>query len=283
MTNSPDRALNQSIDQRIDTMLGLLPKLGRELCELQLGDLQIATKSNEIDLVTRADLHSEGCLVDCIRRNWPDDGIIGEEGTTVAAKGSEAFDWVIDPIDGTVNYANGLPLWAISIALRYRTEVVAGIVAAPAMKWLFKASLGRGATCNDSPLRVNHHARLRNGLVATGFPYNREGQSTHLGEAVRLLLDHAGDVRRLGSAALDLCQVANGSFAAFCEIGLNAWDVAAGSLIVTEAGGTVSDLEGAPHDIFNSAGIIASNTLVHSEMLGLADPFRKAVASPNDS
>jgi myo-inositol-1(or 4)-monophosphatase len=266
------------IQQRLGTLEALLPSLGRELCQFQLSDLQIATKSNEIDLVTRADLHSERCLVEAIRSAWPDDGIIGEEGTAVVGI-NDGFDWIIDPIDGTVNYANGLPLWAISIALRWRGDVVAGLVAAPAMEWLFRAIRGQGASCNGKPIRVNQHPRLRSGLVATGFPYNRENQSTHLGEAVKLLLDHSGDVRRLGSAALDLCQVAKGCFAAYCENGLYAWDVAAGMLLVIEAGGEVTDLDGKPYDLFHSGGIIASNKRVHHELIAIAEPFRAACAA----
>lgn len=259
----------------------ILDPLGRELCAWQQTDLQVRTKSNEIDLVTRADLHSEKTLVDFLNANWPADGIVAEEGARAfaAGEGPGHFDWVIDPVDGTVNYANRISQWAISIGLRCGGRVVGAIVAAPALGQVFRAVRGGGAYCNGQPIRVNQKERLRAGLVATGFPYRREGAAQALSEAVRVLLDHAGDVRRFGSAALDLCQVATGQLVAYCETSLNAWDVAAGSLIVEEAGGKVSDLEGNPYQLFSSPGIVATNGLVHDELVALAEPFRRAATA----
>lgn len=277
----PESSFSTLVEPRLASVGEILPALGSELCAWQRTDLQIRSKGNELDLVTRADLHSEKTLVGFLREKWPGDGIVAEEGsrTKNSREGEDGFAWVIDPIDGTVNYANGLAQWAVSIGLCRGDQVVGGLVAAPALGLLYRAVRGGGAFCNGNPIRVNGKDRLRSGLVATGFPYHRERAAGALSEAVKALLDQAGDVRRFGSAALDLCQVAAGQFIGYCEISLNAWDVAAGSLILEEAGGMVSDLEGAPYQLFSSPGIVASNGLVHAELIALAGPFRRAAAA----
>ena len=238
--------LLQQVTERLDQMEGMLPELEEHLVELQQGDLQIETKLNDFDLVTQADVASEQRLVACIREHFPLDGIIAEEGSQDASEASrtEGFRWVLDPIDGTINYANRLPIWAISIGLLYAGEQVGAIVSAPGLKLRYRAVKGQGASCNGRPISVNAKASLGEGVVVTGFPYDRAKRAEPLCDALGNMLRSAGGVRRLGAAALDFCLVADGRFAAYYEMGLKPWDAAAGTLIVEEAGGRVTDLAG---------------------------------------
>lgn len=273
-----DRTL--AVHKRLDAMERMLPDLERFLVELQQGDLGIVTKSNDFDLVTKADVASEERLTGYIRENFPEDLIVAEEGGFDEGDHSDGsvFRWVLDPIDGTTNFANRLPLWAISIGLLQGEQQVGGIVCAPGLGLRYRAVLGGGATCNGKSIAVNAKERLGDGIVVTGFPYDRAKRAEPLCEALGNMLRTAGGVRRLGAAALDFCFVADGRFTGYYEMGLKPWDSAAGSLIVLEAGGSVTDLAGGPFDIFESQGFIATNGMVHAELVREVTPMLDAIA-----
>jgi myo-inositol-1(or 4)-monophosphatase len=265
---------------RLDSIEALLPDLEAMLLEMQQGDLGIDTKTTEVDLVTKADFASEQRLITFIRQHFPEDGIVSEEGSQSAdeASRSVSFRWILDPIDGTVNYANRIPGWAISIGLLWGDVVVGGIVTAPAMRERFRAIVGEGATFNGRRIHVNTKPRLREGLVVTGFPYDRAQRAEPLSRALENMLRESGGVRRLGAAALDFCYVADGRFVGYYEMGLKPWDSAAGSLIAAAAGAQLTDLSGAPFDIFESRGVAVSNGRVHAELLKAAEPMLDAIA-----
>ncbi|GGZ36850.1 inositol monophosphatase family protein [Streptomyces poonensis] len=192
-----------------------------------------ATKSSAVDVVTEMDIASEKMITGLLADRRPDDGVLGEEGASV--EGSSGVQWVIDPIDGTVNYLYGLPSWAVSIAARVHGETVVGVVYAPVRGETWRAVLGDGAFLNDRPLHVRPAPALGLALVGTGFGYLAERRARQA-EVVRELIPQVRDIRRGGSAAIDLCDVATGRLDAYYERGLNPWDYAAGDLIAREAG-----------------------------------------------
>ncbi|MFH9248292.1 inositol monophosphatase family protein [Streptomyces lydicus] len=222
-------------DELLDVALEAAHRAGVLLRDGRPADLGVAaTKSSPIDVVTEMDLASEKLITGFIGERRPDDGFLGEEGASSA--GTSGIRWVIDPIDGTVNYLYGLPSWAVSIAAEQDGEVVVGVVAAPMRGETYRAVLGRGAFSNDEPV---HHRpappELSQALLGTGFGYLAERRAAQA-EVVRTLLPRVRDIRRGGSAAIDLCDVACGRLDAYYERGLNPWDLAAGALIAREAG-----------------------------------------------
>jgi len=269
---------NDAIQGRLDQIESILPALGKELLEWQSGDLGVLTKSNTFDLLTKADKASEARLVEFISQHFKDDVILAEEGSSAsnAEEAGDRFLWILDPIDGTTNYANGLPVWAISIGLMQDSEVVSGIVFAPGMGLCYRAVKGGGATCNGEPIAVNKKASMGEGIIATGFPYDRAKRAEPICRALENMLREAGGIRRLGAAALDFCLLADGRYTGYYEIGLKPWDFAAGSLIAEEAGAAVTDLHGETLDIFNSAGVVATNGRIHDELLQAAQPMVEA-------
>ncbi len=267
------------VTRRLDAVEAFLPDLEAHLIDLQKGDLDVGTKSTDVDLVTKADYESEAALTAFIQSNFPGDTLLAEEGSTLdASPASAGFQWVVDPIDGTVNYAHGLPGWSISIALTWENRSVGGLVSAPVLGHRYRAVQGGGAFKNRELIRVNEFRSLRQGLVVTGFPYDRAKRAEPLARALQNMLHVAGGIRRLGSAALDYCYVAEGVMTGYYEMALNPWDSAAGSLIVQEAGGMVTDLAGGPFDPFTSPGTIASNGHVHAELVEAATPMLEAIA-----
>jgi myo-inositol-1(or 4)-monophosphatase len=234
---------------------------GRLLAE-RVGALEIAEKGMRGNIVTAADRESEAFIVERLSRAFPKSSILGEEGS--AHSGTSDERWIIDPVDGTTNYAHGYPLWCVSIGYERAGEMVAGAVYAPALDELYAAERGAGATCNGKPIGVSAIERVRDALVCTGFiPAKFERNGANFERMSKL----AQAVRRDGSAALDLCFVARGRFDAFWELDLSAWDVAAGSLIVREAGGMASLMNGSPLAI-EAGSILASNGRIHGEMIG---------------
>jgi myo-inositol-1(or 4)-monophosphatase len=195
-----------------------------------------ATKSSEIDIVTRADQAAERLVKDRLLSARPDDGMVGEEGDEL--RGGSGVVWIVDPIDGTVNYLYGLPHFAVSIAAEVDGEVVAGAVVAPVLGLEYAASLGGGATCNGSPVRPRPVVPLGERLVGTGFSYEQEAR-TREAAYLSVLLPRIRDIRRLGSCALDICAVASGLLDAYVEEGAHIWDHAAAGLVCREAGGVL--------------------------------------------
>lgn len=218
-----------------------------------------------VDLVTEADEASERHIVAGLRERFPDHATLAEEGGGSGATESEPrCRWIIDPLDGTTNFAHGFSHFAVSIALEVAGIVELGVVYAPALGELFIAERGEGATLNGSPIHVSTTDRLIRSLVATGFLYDPERRSRNLPHWANFVLATQG-ARRTGAAALDLSSVAAGRFDGFWEEGLSPWDTAAGALLVTEAGGTVTTYDGAPFSP-RSPSCLASNGLIHAEM-----------------
>lgn len=249
--------LNFAIETARDAGRVLLEKFGR---------IESVTKKGDINLVTEADLASEALIVERIKSHFPRHAILAEEAGNAVVTGEDGgHKWIIDPLDGTTNYAHGYPCFCVTIALEHEGEIVLGVTYDPTRDELFTAEKGRGATLNGKPIRVSRTDELGNALLVTGFPYDikhREKFARHLTE---FLLTSRG-VRRDGSAAIDLAYVACGRFDGFWEEGLNPWDVAAGKLLIEEAGGTVSYYDGSPFSIYTPP-IVASNGTIHAEML----------------
>ena len=231
------------------------------------GDLQIAYKDGRANLVTVADRESQQAVTDVIRAAFPDHAVVGEEGTT-GDPGTEHV-WYVDPLDGTTNFAHGLPFFCVSVALRSRGRTVAGAVYDPARDEMFAASPGGGATVNGLPLRVSGIDRLDRALVVAQAQSVDEGEIRAYAALVRRLMQAAGGVRSLGSPALTLCAIAAGRLEAYCEYAMDAWDIAAGQLILHEAGGTLTTFSGAPHTTAERADVAASNGRVHPELLAV--------------
>lgn len=236
-------------------------------------DVRIQRKSSSIDLVTQVDVAVEREFRACIAERFPDHRVLGEEfSTDVSAEPVEGPCWVFDPLDGTTNYAHGLPIFSASLGLEIDGEAVLGAVYDATRGDLFVAERGQGATCNGVPIHVSEAERLGESMLCTGFPYDIH-QSRE--EVVGLFSEFVGQaraVRRLGSAALDLCYVAAGWFDGFWEARLKPWDTCAGALMVQEAGGTVTRWDGRPYQS-RAQGLVASNGRIHADMLGLILAF----------
>ncbi|MCC7343459.1 MAG: inositol monophosphatase [Deltaproteobacteria bacterium] len=235
--------------------------------KLQLEGLKRAKRiefKGSINLVTDVDKACELAIVELLQGRFPDHDILAEEGSG-RRKDSE-YKWVIDPLDGTTNYAHGYRLWAVSIALEYKGEIVLAAVHEPNHDEMFLAEKGAGATLNGERIRVSETAELDHAMLTTGFAYNvREAKNNNLDNFENFLM-RARAIRRDGVAAIDLCYVADGRFDGFWELNLFPWDVAAGFLMIQEAGGRVSDFRGNPFDIY-SKEILASNGRLHEAMV----------------
>jgi myo-inositol-1(or 4)-monophosphatase len=202
--------------------------------------VKVASKGRS-DFVTEVDRAAEQAIVDVLLKAYPDHAILAEES---GASGDSEYTWIIDPLDGTTNFIHGFPQYAVSIALRHREHVTQAVVYDPTRNELFTASRGRGAFLNERRIRVSRRSKLSECLIGTGFPFR---SFEHLDEYVRMfrsVTEHTAGIRRPGAAALDLAYVAAGRLDGFWEIGLSPWDMAAGSLLILEAGGLVSDFKG---------------------------------------
>jgi myo-inositol-1(or 4)-monophosphatase len=225
------------------------------------------THKSTIDLVTEADYAAEQCVIDVILANFPDHRFLAEERGRVNRSPSP-YLWVIDPLDGTTNFAHGFPTYCVSIGLEYKEQCVLGVVYDPTRNELFSATRGGGARINDQPIRVSQTAQLDQALLVTGFAYDiRETPNNNLDHFARFALRAQG-IRRTGSAALDLCYVASGRFDGFWEVRLNPWDMAAGVVILREAGGRVSNFCGESHSLYGQE-LVASNGLIHDSMVSV--------------
>jgi myo-inositol-1(or 4)-monophosphatase len=225
-----------------------------------LGQVAEASYKGAVDLVTPFDLGAQEILVGRLAAAFPGHGFLAEEG--VARSGTSDCRWIIDPLDGTTNYAHGFPVFSVSAALECGGRLVLGWVFDPTRDEMFRAEAGMGATLNGGPVRVSRTAELGRSLLATGFPYDvRTSRVNNLGPWGRFIV-RAQAIRRCGSAALDLAYVACGRFDGFWELKLKPWDMAAGALLVAEAGGRVTGLEGEAF-VLDAPGIAATNGLIH--------------------
>jgi myo-inositol-1(or 4)-monophosphatase len=225
------------------------------------------TKKGVMDLVTEADLASEAVVIATIREAFPEHSILAEESGASASNSPNR--WIIDPLDGTTNFAHGLPIFSVSIAFSHNDQITMGVVFNPVTGELFTAVQNRGADLNGEPIRVSNTATVGDSLLVTGFPYSVRSACPPLPmKRFTRCLTAAQGIRRLGSAALDLCYVACGRFDAFWEEDLKPWDTAAGLLIATEAGGRVTDFGNHLYRISDQQ-ILATNSAIHMEMVGL--------------
>ncbi len=228
-----------------------------------------------MDLVTEVDRAAELLIVERIRQQFPRHGVLGEEGSAIEARDSP-FCWVIDPLDGTTNYAHGLPGFAVSIGLERDGNVVAGVVYDPIREEMFAAAIGSPATLNGAPIQVSTTPDLQASVLATGFSAHLPRRAIQAGIWCDIL-PHVQAVRQLGSAALHLCYIAAGRIDGYWEYGLSPWDIAAGALIVQQAGGTVTSTAGSPFNA-RSGDIVASNGPIHEELRGLIDQHQGEVS-----
>ena len=227
-----------SLDKAMDALQGVARKVGAMQREnLGRRDLQMNCKSTAIDLVTEIDRRSDNLIVGFLHQEYPGHAILAEESGESGEKSE--YRWVIDPVDGTTNYAQGLPIFAVSIALEYRQEAVMGIVYEPVTDEMFTAIRGQGAYLNGKRLQVGTKTELLDCVVATGFPYDAATHPLNNLDYFSAMLPKARAIRRMGSAAYDLACVSSGAFDGFCEMNLSLWDAAAAMLVVQEAGGVV--------------------------------------------
>ena len=261
-------------------MSAIAREAGALLMEYFHQHLQIEYKG-EADLVTAADRASEKLIRERIQQTWPGHDVLGEE-QGLSDLGSD-YRWYVDPLDGTTNFAHGYPVFCVSLGLEYqapeqrtsgqRVDRIAAVVYDPTRDELFAAAQGKGAQLNGEPMQVSKTATLKESLLATGFPSQKRHKNPNIYFYHQITL-HTHGVRRAGSAALDLCNVASGRYDGFWEFNLNPWDTAAGALIVEEAGGRVTRFDGSPFEL-NSRETLASNGLLHNALM---DEFREIFA-----
>ena len=252
--------LNFAIQTARDAGAILIDRLGRAL--------QVSNKG-DIDLVTEADLASEKLIIERIKSHYPRHAILAEEsGATAGAEaeqGKSEWKWIIDPLDGTTNYAHGYPCFCVSIALERAGAIEVAVIYDPTRDEMFAAERGQGATLNGRRVRVSTVNHLNSAMLCTGFPYNVRERPNFARDFANFTME-AQAVRRDGSAAIDLAYVACGRFDGFWEDGLSAWDIAAGVLLIAEAGGRVTNFTGGALDIFTPK-VLASNGLIHDDMM----------------
>ncbi len=248
----------------LQTAINAAIEAGRYLRESRGKSLTIEHKSSSIDPVTEVDKEAEKIIVDIIKKHYPDHTILGEEGGT---KDTESeYRWIIDPLDGTVNFTHGFPIYCVSIGVEYMDTLVAGVVYDPNLDELYTAERGKGAFLNGNPIRVSETDSLIQSILITGFPYDIHDNPDNTVERFVDFLMNAQAIRRLGSAAIDLCYIAAGRGDGFWEAFIQPWDIAAGILLIEEAGGKVTDFEGNPIGA-DSPRVLATNGKIHDAML----------------
>lgn len=230
--------MEQNLKVVLESVKGWVEEVGRiHLSYFRGNALDIHTKSNVYDVVTRADKEGEAFLIAKIQESFPDHAILGEE--TGMHAGEADYCWVLDPLDGTNNFSQGLPVFTISVGLQYKGKTVLGVVYAPYLKEMFVAIRGGGAFFNGTPLKVSDKTDLEHAVLGTGFPYDKGTNPVNNISNLASILPHLRGIRRMGSAAYDLCCTAAGWLDGYWELNLNLWDMCAGALIVEEAGGCV--------------------------------------------
>jgi myo-inositol-1(or 4)-monophosphatase len=256
--------VQDSLEQYLEIGLKAVAQ-GGEVLRKHWGKLErINHKKATIDLVTEADKDSETAILKILRETFPDHSILGEE-TGLHGDQKNGYQWIVDPLDGTTNYTHQYPIVSISLALWHREQPLIGIVYNPIFEELFQAVQGKGAFLNGSSIHVSSISTLDKSLLATGFPYDRRENPDNNYKEFCQLSQLCQGVRRGGSAALDLAYVACGRLDAYWERGIKPWDVAAGILLVKEAGGIVSNYEKAPY-VFSKEKILASNGFLHDSI-----------------
>jgi len=230
------------------------------------------------DFVSEIDRAAEAAIVDTIHAMYPDHAILAEEGTAKGANAEAENVWIIDPLDGTTNFLHGFPQYCVSIALQHKGQITQGVIYDPVRNDLFTATRGRGAFINDHRMRVSKRQHLKDGLIGTGFPFRDGADLDNYVKMMRDMMAATAGLRRPGAAALDLAYVAAGYTDGFFEVGLNPWDVAAGSLLILEAGGLVGDLAGDGEYLY-SGQVVAGNPRIFAQMVKLLAPYQGKLKS----
>jgi myo-inositol-1(or 4)-monophosphatase len=224
------------------------------------------SRKQAFDFVTRVDRESERMILDIIRQNFPDHDILAEESRKDIE--TDGFRWIIDPLDGTTNYIHGFPVTAVSIALQFQKQIIIGVVLDPFRQELFTAMRGKGAFLNGNRINVSGTDKMGSALIGTGFPFKKKDLIDRYLELFKKVLTEVSDLRRPGAASIDLSYIACGRFDGFFEIGLEPWDAAAGALMITEAGGVITNFGGGK-DFLVPGNIVAGNPIMHSLLLNM--------------
>ena len=252
---------------------------------LDLDVLKIGSKGPN-DFVTEVDRAAETAIIDILLEAYPDHGILAEESGRTRGNRRGDYLWIIDPLDGTTNFIHGLPTYAVSIALAHRQgereQVQQAVVYDPARNDLFFASRGRGAFLNDRRLRVSKRTRLADSLIGTGFPFRKGDNFKRYLKMLEEVMQSCAGVRRPGAAALDLCYVAAGWYDGFFETGLSPWDIAAGSLMVTEAGGLIGNFTGEA-DYLHQREVVAGSPKVYGQLVQMLAPYTRVIKESKDA
>ena len=252
-----------------DTLREIMFKAAEAAAEIQIEyfekDFEIGRKKDYSDLVTEVDKKCEAKIIEIIHNTFPGHNVLGEEGGDQHKKSD--YVWIVDPIDGTVNYAHSVPIFCVSIAVEYKGEVILGVVQSPKTHEKFHAEKGKGAFLNDKKISVSDIDLLKDSLLVTGFPYGSKDNYDHCIDHFVNFIRLGLPIRRLGSAALDICYLAAGRFEGFWEVNLNAWDVAAGYLILLEAGGKATNFEGGQYSVYDKQILASNGRTVHNEMI----------------
>jgi myo-inositol-1(or 4)-monophosphatase len=244
----------------------------------QLEALEVTDKGRN-EFVTEVDHRAEQAIVEIIRDFYPHHAILAEER---GQQGHHDFEWIIDPLDGTTNFIHGFPVFAVSIAVRHKDQLEHAVVYDPLRQEIFSATRGQGALLDGRRIRVSRRLRLQEALIATGFPYRRvEDDIDGYLAMLKTIMEQTAGIRRPGSAALDLCYVAAGRVDGFWELGLNIWDIAAGALLIREAGGRISDFEGGD-GYLDSGNVIAGSPKIYAAMSKLLGPIARGMQPPAD-
>ncbi len=270
------------MSQALHPMLNIAVKAARAAgtiinrASLDVDLLKVNTKSPN-DFVTEVDQAAERAIIETLLAAYPDHGILAEEsGRAHGAKDSE-YLWIIDPLDGTTNFIHGFPAYAVSIALAFRGQIQQAVVYDPTRNDLFYASKGRGAFLNDKRLRVSRRNRMADCLIGTGFPFRRGDNFKRYMQMFELVSRSCAGLRRPGAAALDLCYVAAGWYDGFFETGLSPWDMAAASLMITEAGGLIGNFTG-DADFLYQREVVAGNPKIYGQLVQMLSPFTHVIA-----
>ena len=269
------------MSQALHPMLNVATKAARAAgsiinrASMDLDLIKVNTKAPN-DFVTEVDQMAERAVIETLLTAYPGHGILAEEsGRTHGAKDSD-YVWIIDPLDGTTNFIHGLPVYGVSIALAYRGQVQQAVVYDPTRNDMFYASKGRGAFLNDKRLRVSKRIRMAEALLGTGFPFRKGDSFKRYMQMLEVVMPSCAGLRRPGSAALDLCYVAAGYYDGFFETGLAPWDIAAGSLIVTEAGGLIGNFTG-ESDYLYQREVVAGNPKIYGQLVQMLTPFSHVI------
>ena len=269
--------MSQSLHPMLNTAIKAARAAGAIInrASLDVDKVQVESKGVN-DFVTEVDKHAEAVIIDALLQAYPGHGILAEESGRALGSQDSEFVWIIDPLDGTTNFIHGLPFYAVSIALAWRGVVQQAVVYDPNRNDLFYASRGRGAFLNDRRLRVSKRLRLADSLIGTGFPFRKGDNFKRYMKMFEEISQQCAGLRRPGAASLDLCYVAAGYYDGFSETGLSPWDIAAASLIITEAGGLIGNFSGEA-DFLYQREVVAGNPKVYGQLVNILTSYTRVI------